>query len=145
MRWTNFHVIIPCLVSNELLSVPQCLGSKCACPYGYKILDNRKMCGLSHISFPATGKQIRFDIWVNLAASKIISLSGNEQWILILFLEVFCDHSGIQCGTHATCVYNDTLDHSICVCIKGYVGDGFECEPLQATLWRGTNSYSSTF
>ena len=54
-----------------------------------------------------------------------------------IFSEVFCDHSGIQCGKYATCVYNKTLDYSLCVCLRGYVGDGFECEPLQATLWKG--------
>ena len=51
--------------------------------------------------------------------------------------EVFCDPGGIQCGTYADCLYNDALDHSICVCTKGYVGDGFECEPFQTTLWKG--------
>ena len=54
-----------------------------------------------------------------------------------MFSEVFCDNSGIQCGKYATCIYNKTLDYSLCVCLRGYVGDGFECEPLQAAVWKG--------
>ena len=55
-----------------------------------------------------------------------------------LTTEVFCDTSGIQCGPDANCIYNKALDHSICVCMKGYVGDGFECDQFETTLWKGT-------
>ena len=52
--------------------------------------------------------------------------------MLCVSSEVFCDHqTGLQCGAAARCVYNHGLDASVCTCNYGYVGDGFDCQPLR--------------
>lgn len=35
-----------------------------------------------------------------------------------------------NCGQHATCIYDDEILQSVCVCDGGYRGDGFTCTPL---------------
>lgn len=59
-------------------------------------------------------------------------LSCNFDFIPIPAEDVHCDKFGFQCGPNAKCIYEPTQDHSTCQCNKGYIGDGFECEPFNA-------------
>ena len=38
------------------ISKPHCLDDMCACTNGYNFHDDRKICVLNYIAFPATGK-----------------------------------------------------------------------------------------
>lgn len=49
-------------------------------------------------------------------------------------LVVYCDTTGIQCGPNARCTFDRNRDHSICVCNRGFVGDGFECEKMDPKI-----------
>jgi len=59
--------------------------------------------------------------------------------IILLFTET-CDTAS-DCSPYGACTFSDAVDHHICVCLPGYIGDGYNC--YDASLYNETGDGSS--